>query len=81
MNFGSKYTTKYDNNPPVGIYNPHTAAEKTLPRTRSTVIKKDNWKRSKFTESPSTENPDAGAYNMHLKPFGSDLKNPMTRQG
>lgn len=81
INFGGKYKTKYDNNPPVGIYNPDASLKNTLPRTRSTVIKKDNWKRSKFTESPTRDNPDAGVYENHLKPFGSGLKNPMTRQG
>ena len=52
-----------------------------MPRTRSAVIRKDNWKRSKFTESPTRDNPDAGVYNDHIKPFGAGMKNPMTKKG
>lgn len=81
VTFGSKYKTKYSNNPPVGIYNPDNALSATMPRTRSAMITNDSWKRSKFTESPTRENPDAGAYNDHIKPFGAGLRNPMTRQG
>lgn len=81
-NFGSKYKTKIESNPGPGIYDPHTAFSATLPKSHSTVIKKEEgWKRSNFTESPTRENPDAGYYNNHLKPFGSGLKNPMVKKG
>jgi len=39
VNFGNKYKTKYDNNPPPGIYDPDRAMNSTLPKTRSTVIR------------------------------------------
>ena len=81
VTFGSKYKTKYNNNPPPGIYDPDKSLNTTLPKTRSTIIRNDNWKRSNFTDSPTRENPDAGLYNSR-KDFGSDLKyNPMTRHG
>lgn len=79
VDFGSKYITKYDNNPPVGIYDPEN--RQTMPRTRSAMIKTGDAARSKFTESPTRDHPDGGSYSGHIKPFGHGLKNPMTKKG
>lgn len=73
---GRKEEKKY-NNPPPGIYDALNSLSATKPRSTSAVIKKDNWRRSTFTESPTRNNPDGGAYDT-LKPFGTGLKNPMT---
>jgi len=42
------------------------------------VIKTGATYRSKFTESPTRDNPDVGQYSNHLIPFGKGLRNPMT---
>ena len=76
---GGKYPSKYNNNPPPGLYDPSNKA--TLPRTRSAMIRTGDAARSKFTVSPTRENPDAGEYSGHIKPFGAGLKNPMTKKG
>ena len=52
-----------------------------MPRTRPAMIKTGDLARSKFTESPTRENPAGGSYSGHIKPFGHGLSNPMTKKG
>ena len=72
IGFGSKYKTKYNNNPAPGIYDP--SSKLTLPNSRSALIKTGDAARSKFTESPTRGNPDGGVYSGHIKTFGATTK-------
>ena len=45
------------------------------------MIRTGDKARSKFTESPTRDNPEGGIYSDHIKPFGSGLKNTMNKKG
>ena len=68
MTLGGQYKHKYDNNPPVGGYDPDRANSIVKTKTPSAVIKKPThpYKR------PVDQNPDPGAYEpVSNLPFGS----------
>jgi hypothetical protein len=67
---GSKYVFKPDSNPPVGGYDTERGDNAIKFRNRETIIREDIIK-EKRKPQPS---PDAGYYDKHLTPFGSDLK-------
>ena len=68
MTLGKKYEQKYDNNPPVGGYDPNESI--TKPLNRSAIIRPET---SPYRR-PKESNPDPGQYDGHLKKFGSDVK-------
>lgn len=67
----SKYVTKFNDNPPVGAYDVDKATEIVKSRPRSALIREDTNPRK---EKRIEHSPPPGAYDGHLKPFGSDLK-------
>ena len=66
MTIGSKYVTKYDNNPAVGAYDP----QPVKPRIKSAVIKEEV---SPYRR-PLEVLPSPGTYDKHLIEFGKDAK-------
>lgn len=71
MTMGGKYKWKPDSNPPPGLYDPNIDICK---HSQSILMSPDKSRRKDFTQTPMQEIPDAGLYEKHIKPFGSDLK-------
>lgn len=43
-------------------------------QTSSVLLSPDKTRRVDFTATPMKDMPDAGLYDNHIKPFGSDVK-------
>jgi hypothetical protein len=71
MTLGGKYETKYNDNPPPGIYDIDRSKYLVGPMSRSTIIKQfvNPYRR------PKENNPDPGQYDAHLTPFGVNAGN------
>jgi len=55
---GSKYTTRFDNNPPPGLYRPEEGYKLIKSRSSSAFVSRDSG-----YKVPKDNNPDAGQYN------------------
>lgn len=67
---GNKYITKYDENPPPGIYDTETGTNMTRSRSTNAFIRKDTG-----YKVLREENPDAGMYEPNKGKEGREIGN------
>jgi hypothetical protein len=69
IDMGKKYITKYNDNPPPGLYDTEAADRQTKTKIRSAQITEDV---APFRR-PKERQPEPGTYDGHLTAFGSGV--------